>query len=76
MDSFPAAPLPVLAAGCTGQSLEHIFIAIGDINERNLINIRELAALSKRGADQIETSSRQLAELTHEIHGLAARFRV
>ena len=80
----------------TGQSLEHIFVAIGDINERNLviasaaeeqaqvarevdrnlINIRELAGVSKRGADQIETSSRQLAELTREIHGLAARFRV
>ncbi len=80
----------------TGQSLELIFTAIGDINERNLviasaaeeqaqvarevdrnlINIRELASVSKRGADQIESSSRQLAELTHEIHGLAARFRV
>ncbi|KUM39534.1 chemotaxis protein [Pseudomonas sp. EpS/L25] len=80
----------------TGESLEHIFVAISDINERNLviasaaeeqaqvarevdrnlINIRELAAVSKNGADQIETSSRQLAELTREIHGLAARFRV
>lgn len=80
----------------TGLSLEHIFVAIGDINERNLviasaaeeqaqvarevdrnlINIRELAGVSKRGADQIETSSCQLAELTREIHSLAARFRV
>ncbi|WP_437179232.1 methyl-accepting chemotaxis protein [Pseudomonas oryzihabitans] len=80
----------------TGQSLERIFVAIGDINERNLviasaaeeqaqvarevdrnlINIRELAGASKQGADQIEASSRQLAGLTREIHGLAARFRV
>ena len=44
--------------------------------DRNLINIRELAGVSKRGADQIETSSRQLVALTREIHGLAARFRV
>ena len=80
----------------TGESLERIFAAIGDINERNLviasaaeeqaqvarevdrnlINIRELAGASKQGADQIEVSSRQLAGLTREIHGLAARFRV
>ena len=80
----------------TGESLEHIFVAIGDINERNLviasaaeeqaqvarevdrnlINIRELAGVSKQGADQIEHSSRQLVDLTREIHGLAARFRV
>ncbi|WP_420849649.1 methyl-accepting chemotaxis protein [Pseudomonas rhizoryzae] len=80
----------------TGQSLERIFVAISDINERNLviasaaeeqaqvarevdrnlINIRELAGVSKQGADQIEVSSRQLAGLTREIHSLAARFRV
>ena len=80
----------------TGEMLEEIFLAIGGINERNmviasaaeeqaqvsrevdrnLLNIRELAAQSSDGAEQTSKASQKLAGLAVQMNDLVARFRL
>ncbi len=63
-----------LARGAA-DALEVIAEAIAAINERNLVNIRDLATQTSAGAHQTSAAAQDLSRLAVRLNGMVGRFR-
>jgi methyl-accepting chemotaxis protein len=55
-------------------SLDTINSAIVAINERNLVNIRDLSVQSATGANQTSAASNELSRLAVDLNTMVGRF--
>ncbi len=57
-----------------GMSLDTINTAVVEINERNLVNIRDLSVQSATGANQTSAASAELSRLAVDLNSMVGRF--